>query len=370
MRVLITVPRIEIPGGVSNYYRVLRPHLDQDKIYFEIGSIPGHSGPLRRVLRLAEDYVRFHRTLKHKQIDLVHLNPSLNSYAVCRDGLFLLIALAHGKNVLVFFRGWRPSVEAIIRRRFRRLFQAIYGRARATVVLAGEFQKTLVSLGIPGPFFIETTVVEDEVFSSPSGVSAHTTQREGFRVLFLSRLVAGKGLPEALDAFALLQTTVPGATLDIAGDGPLREWAEREVDRRGLRGVQFLGHISGSEKRSAFEQSDTYLFMSLAEGMPNSVLEAMAHGLPVVTRPVGGLRDFFVDGVMGYAVDSTDAADFARRLAQLAADPALRACMGRHNRHYARNRFTASVVASRLLAIYDTLRPAVAGGCTTDTDVQ
>lgn len=370
MRVLITVPRLRVPGGVSNYYRVIRPHLDKDKIYFEIGSIPGDSGPFRRVWRLAVDYARFHRDLLHGQFDLVHLNPSMNLYAVLRDAVFLLIALAHRKKVLVFYRGWHPSAEAIVRRRFRLLFRAIYGRAQATIVLASEFKETLLELGVPGPFFIETTIVEDEIFSTPPSANAHAARSSGFRVLFLSRLDAGKGLPEALDAYALLRAAVPDATLDIAGDGPVREQAEREVRTRGLQGVHFLGHVSGSEKRSALAQTDVYLFTSHAEGMPNSVLEAMAHGLPVVTRPVGGLRDFFADGVMGYSVDSTDPAEFARRLAQLAADPALRETMGLYNRDYARRRFAASVVATRLLAIYDTLRPASASCCASDANVQ
>lgn len=359
-----------MPGGVSNYYRVIRPHLDTDKIYFEIGPIPGDSGLFRRTWRLAVDYARFHRVLRHGQFDLVHLNPSMRLNAVLRDAVFLLIALAHRKKVLVFYRGWHPSTEAIVRRRLRPLFRAIYGRAHATIVLASEFKETLLGLGVPGPYFIETTIVEDEIFSTPRTANAHAAQSNGFRVLFLSRLDEGKGLQEALDVYTLLRSAIPDATLDIAGEGPAREQAERTVRSRGLQGVRFLGHISGSAKRSALGQADVYLFTSLAEGMPNSVLEAMAYGLPIVTRPVGGLRDFFADGVMGYSVDSTDPAEFTRRLAQLAADPALRATMGLYNREYARRRFTASIVAARLLAIYDTLRPAAANLCAPDANVQ
>jgi glycosyltransferase involved in cell wall biosynthesis len=86
--------------------------------------------------------------------------------------------------------------------------------------------------------------------------------------------------------------------------------------------------------------------------MPNAVLEAMAFGLPVVTRAVGGIRDFFEDGRMGFVTESRDPAVFAGFLARLVADPALRASMGRYNREYARGRFAASVVAARLLEIY------------------
>jgi len=348
-----------MPGGVSNYYRTLRSHLDPDKVYLEIGAVPGESGRVRRLLRILGDVVRFHRALAARDFDLVHINPSIDVFSVVRDGIFLLVARLHGTDVLVFYRGWMPVADTLVRERFPRLFRWVYGRARASIVLAAEFRRALLDLGVREPIFIETTVVGDDAFAATEA-SPRNPLPGSLRILFLSRLDTGKGLPEALDAYALLRATVPGATLDIAGDGPERAWAEREVARRGIAGVRFLGHVGGADKRAAFGAADAYLFTSLAEGMPNSVLEAMAHGLPVVTRPVGGVRDFFVDGTMGYAVDSTDPAEFARRLAQLAADPALRAAMGRHNRDYARSRFAASVVAARLLAIYDSLRPAVA----------
>jgi glycosyltransferase involved in cell wall biosynthesis len=162
----------------------------------------------------------------------------------------------------------------------------------------------------------------------------------------------GKGLPEAIDAFATLQRLCPDVSLTVAGDGPEREAAEEDVLRRGLSSVTFLGHVAGDAKRRAFAEADIYLFMSLSEGMPNSVLEAMALGLPIVTRLVGGIRDFFEDGRMGFATDSPNPADYAELLAGLLRAPELRERMGQYNREFARRRFAAPVVAARLLAIY------------------
>ncbi len=360
MRVLITVPRLAMPGGVSNYYRTLRSHLDADKRYLEIGGIPGERGRWRKTRRLLADYWRFFRLLSHERFDLVQINPSMDLYSVFRDALFILIAKARGYPVLVFYRGWIPAAEAAVRQRFPRLFRYAYGKADANIVLAEEFHHVLRALGVREPFFLETTVVEDAVFSA-GGVVERPVRAGNCRVLFLSRLDTGKGIPEALAAFARLQATHPDASLTVAGDGPERAAAEAEVARLGLREVRFLGHVAGADKARAFREADVYLFTSLAEGMPNSVLEAMAFGLPVVTRPVGGIRDFFEEGTMGFAVDSEDAAVFADRLARLADDPALRARIGAHNRAYAGERFTASKVAARLLAIYDQVAGTAAG---------
>jgi len=352
-RVLITVPCLELPGGVANYYRTLRPHLDAGKVYFEIGVRPGQAGRWTKVRRLLADYWRFNRALARGQIDLVHLNPSMDHRCVLRDGLLMLIAKAHGRTVLVFFRGWDPVFEATIRTRYARLFRLVYGRVDAFVVLAEEFRHSLRALGLSAPITVETTVVADSVFNEaiPAGVG-RDRQSSVCRLLYLGRLDRGKGLREAIESVARLAGLIPSVALTVAGDGPERTAGEEWVAARGLTGVRFVGHIEGAEKARAFAEADIYLFTSPAEGMPNSVLEAMAFGLPVVTSAVGGIRDFFEDGRMGYVTESRDPAVFAELLARLARDPALRASIGRYNRNYARGRFAASVVATRLLEIY------------------
>ncbi len=348
-RVLITVPCLDLPGGVANYYRTLRPHLGPEKRYFEIGARPGESGWWAGVARIVRDYWRFHRCLVTDAVDLVHINPSLGPRSIVRDGLLLLIARVHGRPVLVFFRGWDPAFEARLRARHARLFRWVYGQASALVVLAEEFARACVEMGLGVPVAVETTVVADEVFAQPPG---REPDRDGAGILFLSRLDRGKGLEEAIDAMAAVHGRFPAASLTIAGDGPERGGAEERVRARGLERVTFTGHLADGDRARAYRAASIFLFPSHHEGMPNAVLEAMAFGLPVITRAVGGLRDFFEDGRMGYITESRDPAVLAGLLGRLLADPSLRAAMGQYNRDYARRRFAASVVAARLLEIY------------------
>ncbi len=353
-RVLITVPYLELPGGVANYYRTVRPHLDARKAYFEIGARPGESGRWAELRRLLADYRRFHRELRARPVDLVHINPSLGVRSVVRDGLLLLIAKAHRLPVLVFFRGWDPACESIIRARYARLFRLVYGRADAFVVLAEEFARSLRELGVRAPVTVETTVVADSVFAEVvAGAGERSRDPEACEILYLSRLDRDKGLAEAIEAVAEVSERFPSVTLTVAGDGPERAPAEALVRTRGLRRVTFAGHLDEDARERAFRRADVFLFPTcFGEGMPNAIVEAMAFGLPVVTRAVGGIRDFFEDGRMGFVTESRSPAVFAGYLARLIADPALRSAMGRYNRDYARNRFAASFVAARLLEIY------------------
>ena len=114
----------------------------------------------------------------------------------------------------------------------------------------------------------------------------------------------------------------------------------------GVENVEFLGALSGKDLIREFEMADLYLFPTChAEGMPTSVLEAMAFGLPVVTRPVGGLCDFFENGKMGEMVDSFEAVDFVPMVEKYLADKELTRQTSVYNHEYAKKHFLASQVA-------------------------
>jgi glycosyltransferase involved in cell wall biosynthesis len=170
----------------------------------------------------------------------------------------------------------------------------------------------------------------------------------------LSRLDEGKGLSESIKSFAVLKRARPTATLKIAGEGPERKLAERLAKELKLADVEFLGHVEGDDKRQILLASDIFLFPTfLTEGMPTVVLEAMAYGLPVVTRPVAGLQDFFENERMGFMTESRNPDDFGQLLTNLAGDRDLRRRIGDYNRAYAQRHFSASAVAGNLTDIYE-----------------
>ncbi|MFQ5610166.1 MAG: glycosyltransferase family 4 protein [Woeseiaceae bacterium] len=354
MKVLISVPHLDMPGGVANYYRILRYHLGDDIRYFEVGERPRESSGIAKIPRFVADFWKFHRELAGGDYDLVHLNPSLATYSVIREGVLILIAKLHRRRLVVFFRGWDASCERSVSKYFRWLFSTVYGRADAFIVLGEVFEKSLRSLGIKAPVFRETTVVDDSIFSAANGLDSDRKAGSApVDVLYLSRLVAGKGLRESIEAFALLQARIPDCRLVVAGAGPGAEEARQLVADLGLSGVRFVGHVTGEAKREEFMRADIFLFPTFyGEGIPNGVLEAMAFGLPVITRAVGGLPDFFENERMGFITDSRDNREFARLLETLDVDPGMRMKMGRYNREFARERFAASEVARRLLDIY------------------
>jgi glycosyltransferase involved in cell wall biosynthesis len=288
--------------------------------------------------------------------DLVHLNPSFAYGAMPRDGLFLNCAKRRGLPVLVYFHGWNASFAGLVDRYFRKLFVSVYGRADGIVVLASEFRDQLQSWGINSPIHLETTPVDDTLIEGYCQQERRFPVKKGKapQILFLARLEKEKGILECIQATEILAATYPGIKLVVAGDGSFLGSAQRYVEERGLGGnVSFLGFVRDAEKVKVFTESDIYLFPTThGEGMPTSLLEAMAMGLPVITRPVGGVKDFFKDGEHGFLTEGTEPRELASKVGDLLASESRWQKISQINHDFALSRFLASKVAQRLEGLY------------------
>lgn len=356
MRVLITTPGFEREGGVANYFSILERYLSSDVAYFTVGSRASDDSKWVSLKRFIRDNHNFYKKLRENNYDLVHLNPSLGFKAVVRDGMLLLIAKKLKYKVVVFFHGWDKTFQNRLTKWKLKLFKHFIFKADAFIVLASEFRDKLVEMGCSKPIFLGTTLVDDVVFSifdDEYSCSKPNNINSKFNILFLSRIERAKGVYEAVDTYRELKAVYPVVTLTIAGDGSELGSVQRYVSDKGLDGVEFLGYVFGQPKYDAFAEADVYLFCSYGEGMPISVLEAMAYGLPIVTRAVGGIRDFFKDGRMGFLTESKDPAVFAELIDRLMMlGPDLRHQIGCFNHQYAREHFMASKVARRVEDIY------------------
>ena len=164
----------------------------------------------------------------------------------------------------------------------------------------------------------------------------HAPGRGPVTVLAVGRLRHPKDFPTLVRAAAAVP---PGALrVLVAGDGPERAALESDIARLGLAGtVELLGERTDVPELLA--RSDVFALSSRSEGLPMSVLEAMAAELPVVASRVGGVGELVRDGATGTLVPPGDSAALAHALAQLAADPELRARMGAAGRRRAEEEF-------------------------------
>ena len=135
--------------------------------------------------------------------------------------------------------------------------------------------------------------------------------------VFVGRLSKIKGLDLLLDGFALFHQEVPGARLLIAGDGEEREGLGNRISSMRLKEtVHLLGNVAHNRLPQILNAADIFILTSVAEGVPNAILESMACGLPVVATDVGGISEVVKPGVNGFLIDTRQPSDVAKALRQ------------------------------------------------------
>ncbi len=181
-------------------------------------------------------------------------------------------------------------------------------------------------------------------------------------VTTVGRLVPVKDHPNLLGAVALARQEGAPVTLVIAGDGPLRADIEARAEALGISScLRFLGHRADVEV--VFAASDVFTLSSESEGLSNTILEAMAAGLPVVATRVGGADELVLDGVTGLLVPRRSSRELADALVRVVASPDLRASMSRAGRERAVTEFGLDGMIRRYETLYRELAGLpVAGG--------
>ena len=177
-----------------------------------------------------------------------------------------------------------------------------------------------------------------------------TTPPGACRLLFTGRLNGQKNLP------CLLQALVPlrerAWTLTLVGDGPDRAMLERAALSLGLaERVRFAGWTDREALPDVLRRADVYVFPSIQEGMPNTVLEAMACGLPVVACRIEGCEELVRHGETGLLIPPDDAPALTGAVERLLDDAELRRRMGREGRRVVEREYTWRATAEQYLAL-------------------
>jgi glycosyltransferase involved in cell wall biosynthesis len=177
------------------------------------------------------------------------------------------------------------------------------------------------------------------------------------RIAFLGRLGQRKGIYDLLKAFQEIKKVIPSCKLDVAGDGEL-ERAREYADELGLGdSVSILGWIDSSEREEILRNAALFVLPSYAEGLPMSLLEAMAAGLPVVTTNVGGIPDLVTDGKDGVIVEPGDVAALTDAIKGILLDAKFGERLGKLARERIASQFSIDSAIKQLEKLYSEMVP-------------
>lgn len=322
------------------YFPQLRRHLDT-----------------RERIHVAQD---FDAQLAELQPDLVHFG-----YGTLALGRMHMRDVL-GCKVVVSFRGYDINYHGL---EDPHVYDDLWAHADMVNCVSQDVWSRAQRRGCPPdkPHMVITDAADLSRFVAPTRTYEDVGSAERpLRVLSVGRLHWKKGHEFGLQAVRALLDAGVEVRYRILGDGPHRESILFAIHDLGLeRHVELPGARRADDVRNAMVWADVCLHPAISEGFCVSVIEAQSMGLPVVCTDADGLGENVADGVTGFVVGRRDAAALGERLAQLAADPALRERMGAAATARAHERFGIARQLDELETLYQSAlalpAPAPAG---------
>lgn len=250
------------------------------------------------------------------------------------------------------------------RRRYRWLRRASTLVVHRYVPMSRHLQRWLESrVGVPAERIVQIYNGVETARFAPGGPDRRAVLPAGFAdadsvvVGTVGRLSAVKDQLTLARAFAHLVQESPAASklkLVVVGDGPLREPLRELVTSAGIESSVWLAGMR-DDVPALLQALDVFVLPSLNEGISNTILEAMATGLPVVATDVGGNAELVLPERNGLLCPAQDPAAMAAALRRYVEDPALRAAHGAEGRQRVLREFALATMVERYSALYSEL---------------
>jgi glycosyltransferase involved in cell wall biosynthesis len=235
-------------------------------------------------------------------------------------------------------------------------------RPKNAVFVSKALRDLTEKRGVHVPNTLVSYITYDPALFSTIDWNRSNDPESPVRFLWAGRLCRGKGLATTFDALDLLTRRMPeGWSADFCG--PIDEeedsaWIHRRLTESAWKGrARWLGALPHAEMPRQYRDHDVFLFTSeVHEGLPGTIIEAFAAGLPVIGTLTGGTRDVLVPGENCLVYPMGDATALAEAMEQLAKNPTERRRLAAKTREFAQRECSGDQVFPRLLEFYRTLK--------------
>jgi glycosyltransferase involved in cell wall biosynthesis len=273
------------------------------------------------------------------------------------DALGLLLRKFHPMKLVSTVHGWGvKSKKTPLYHAVDRFSLKSYDRV---ICVSDKLLSECLDAGVPIGNLCEIDNAID--LSSYNSLPEKREARTGFGinpenpvVVAVGRLSKEKAFDVLIQAFADLLATGLDATLLIAGDGPEHEALQNRIASHGVKdSVQLIGHVA--DPRDVYAAADVFALSSTSEGLPNSLIEAMACGVPVVATAVGAVPSVVTDESNGLLCPAGDASSLTLALNRLLSNEPLRDQFSAAARNTIENRYSFVRRMLKIAAVYDSV---------------
>lgn len=318
-KIVLFSPSLDAVSGVSTHARVLLSSelgRDYELLHFQVGSEGRRENSVQKLARLAFSPLSLGFLLVRTGAEAVHLNASLDPKAYWRDLAYSLVARLLGRRIVCQIHGGAMPQDFF------------HGNALLTwtlrhLLVSSDVVTVLSSAELAAYRSFDERIKVHLVPNAidPAGLADRPrsyNEDQPLRLAYVGRLLRTKGLFELVEALTRLKRLGREFRVCIAGEGPDRRELVAVCETAGLQDrVRFLGNVFASEKFKLLLESDLFLLPSYMEGLPYSLLEAMAAGCVPITTPVAAIPDVVCDGEHGVFVPARDPGALAGAVAAL-----------------------------------------------------
>jgi glycosyltransferase involved in cell wall biosynthesis len=286
--------------------------------------------------------------IRAEQVDLIH------THGYKADLYGYLAARAESKPIVATCHNWVGGTAAlgIYNRLDRMALRNFNGVAAVSDAVARQLQQAGIAENniytIANGIDIDRFIGAEPAWFGPAGC------RPGKTIGIVARLDLQKGFEYLLEAFAGITSSHPDARLVIVGEGPDEAAIAAIVDRLNLRSKTAFAGQRG-DMPNVYAACDIFVLPSLNEGLPMTVLEAMAAARPVIASNVGAIPTVVRNGETGLLVEPCDAAGLKAALDLLLGDPALSSRLANNGHDWVRRNFTSEGMAASYQRMYETV---------------
>ncbi len=330
-------------GGISTLTAAIRDSSLADE--FEIDYVASQAeefGVIRKFLLAVTSTCRVVWHCVTRRPDLVYIHVGSNA-SLYREGFLVLLAKLHLRTVVTHFHAGDVELYYSRQSRLGRWFiRTAIGTSNSVIAVSTSTANSIRDISR-----------SDEIVVIPNAIdTAAFRPRESrdigpVRLLFVGAVGKLKGERDLLRALAKLRSSRLDLKVSIVGFGAGSLYDEcRHLGISDM--IEFLGPVAVDQMRERYAAADIFVLPTYAEGMPMSVLEAMASGLAIVTTQVGGIPELIDNGENGFMVEPGDIDGLASQIQELAEDPQLRRRLGQAARRKAVNDFDSEHYRSAL----------------------
>lgn len=322
-RIIMLGTSFETMGGISAVINIYRRAglFDRYPVHYIATHIDRSVS--RKLVLVARAWVELMYLLLRGRVGLLHVHTASNA-SFWRKLIFMVPALCMRVPTILHLHGggfdrfYENGCGRIGKWMIRRAFTSVSD----VVVLSARWQHWVREA--TGRRNVRVVSNPVEPFKGETDRSAQPRME----VLCLGRLTQQKGTYDLIEAVATLVAKYPSMRLVLGGDGE-EDGARQAARRLGIeQHVEIKGWVTGASKTLLLSSASIFALPSYAEGLPVSILEAMAAGLPVISTPVGGIPEAVSDGVEGFLVRPGDVSGLAGALDLLLGNESLRLNMG------------------------------------------